>query len=138
MITEAKRQVKITDYGIAKVLDNDKSGTGTMVMGTPLYMAPEQVEGGSIDARTDLYSLGVLMYELSSGKPPFTDGNIEYQHVNSDPEKPKHCPPGLCDVIMRCLEKDPGQRFQSAEELIAQLKGLELAVSDTDAADEAS
>lgn len=131
MITQQTRDVKITDYGIAKTLTGDNSGTGTMVMGTPLYMAPEQVEGTSIDARTDLYSLGVLMFELTTGKPPFLDGNIEYHHVNTLPPDPVPCPKGLRDVIMRCLEKNPADRFQSAQELIAQLKGLELTVSDS-------
>ncbi|MBN1478135.1 molecular chaperone DnaK [Candidatus Sumerlaeota bacterium] len=132
MITQRTRAVKITDFGIAKCLDaTDRSATGTMVMGTPLYMAPEQVEGKPVDARTDLYSLGVLMYELISGKPPFTDGNIEYQHVHTDPNPPDHCPEGLSEVIMHCLRKVPSERFLSSEELLAQLKGLALANLET-------
>jgi molecular chaperone DnaK len=132
MITQRTRAVKITDFGIAKCLDaTDRSATGTMVMGTPLYMAPEQVEGKPVDARTDLYSLGVLMYELISGRPPFTDGNIEYQHVHTDPSPPEHCPESLRDVIMRSLKKTPAERFLSSEELLAQLKGLALASQES-------
>ncbi|NUP88260.1 MAG: molecular chaperone DnaK [Candidatus Sumerlaeia bacterium] len=131
MITQRTRAVKITDFGIAKSLSPaDRSSTGTLVMGTPLYMAPEQVEGKPVDARTDLYSLGVLMYELVSGKPPFNEGNIEYHHLHTEPEPPADCPSLLRDVIMRCLAKPREERFQSADELLAQLKGLSLAGTD--------
>lgn len=123
MIT-ADNQVKITDFGIAKVLSSDDSTkTGTSIIGTPLYMAPEQIIGGRIDNRSDIYSLGIMLYEMISGAPPFYQGNIEYHHVHTPP------PPlsdsiskRLREAIMKCIRKEPDERFQSVGEIIPFLK----------------
>ncbi len=80
-------QVKITDFGIAKMIKKNQRGDTTLVMGTPLYMAPEQIEGGPVDPRCDIYSLGILIYEMVTGTPPFSDGNIEYKHIHHNPPR---------------------------------------------------
>lgn len=121
MITNG-RHVKITDFGIAKLLTETKNKTGTMVMGTPLYMAPEQIEGGQLDNRCDIYSLGIMLYEMVTGSPPFHDGNIEYQHIHSQvPEIQANLSDRLKRVILRCLEKKAEDRFATVEEILANL-----------------
>ena len=123
MITE-KNTVKVTDFGIAKILKSDDSTkSGTAVIGTPLYMAPEQITGEGVDARTDIYSLGIMMYEIVSGHPPFYLGNIEYHHIHTAPPPlPEHVPSALSDMIMKCLEKNPANRFQNIDEVYSSLE----------------
>ncbi len=105
---------KVLDFGIAKLLDPQKgqhTQTGA-AMGTPRYMAPEQCMGRDVGPRADLYSLGVILYEMFAGLPPFrgdTFGELLYQHMSETPEPPsKHRPvdPELEKVILACLEKD--------------------------------
>ena len=123
MITK-QNSVKVTDFGIAKILKGDDSTkSGTAVIGTPLYMAPEQITGEGVDARSDIYSLGIMMYELVSGHPPFYLGNIEYHHIHTAPPPlPEKVSPRLRDVIMKCVQKNPANRFQSAEEIFDSLQ----------------
>jgi serine/threonine-protein kinase len=127
MITEANG-VKVTDFGIAKLLHatRDVTRTGSQIVGTPLYMSPEQVSGERVDARSDIYSLGVMMYEMACGRPPFIEGNIEYHHLHSEvPPPPDTVPEHLAKVIMHCLEKDAARRYQSTEELSAALAWMD-------------
>jgi serine/threonine protein kinase len=116
--------VKITDFGIAKILKADSiTKSGTAVIGTPLYMAPEQITGKGVDARTDIYSLGIMIYEVISGHPPFYEGNIEYHHVHTEPpELQGNCSDKLKSAIMKMIQKDPQERFQSIQEIFAVLK----------------
>ena len=126
---------KILDFGIAKVAGNEGQNnltrTGT-IFGTPFYMAPEQALGNPVDARTDIYAMGVIMYEVFAGSLPFRGESfmgILTQHITTDPEPVEHraaaagrpLPPGLADVITRCMRKDPAQRFASMDELVAAL-----------------
>lgn len=120
MIAEDGR-VKVTDFGIAKFVGPapDVTRSGSQVIGTPLYMSPEQIKGDEVDARSDLYSLGVTLYELLAGTPPFVEGNIEYHHLHTPaPPLPVAVPLELAEAIHRCMAKDPSKRFQSAEELL--------------------
>lgn len=109
--------VKITDFGIVHIEEATFTPTGALI-GTPRYMSPEQVHGGRIDGRSDIYAAGIILYELLIGSPPFISGDISYQQVNVIPISPKEiCPaiPGSVDrIIMRCLEKAPGDRYQAA------------------------
>lgn len=118
MITN-ENHVKVTDFGIAKILKGDDSTkSGTAVIGTPLYMAPEQITGEGVDARTDIYSLGIMMYELVSGHPPFYLGNIEYHHIHTAPPPlPDHVSNKMGSIIMKCVEKNPANRFQHVDEI---------------------
>jgi molecular chaperone DnaK len=127
MIT-TKDVVKITDFGIAKILKTEElTRSGSMIMGTPLYMAPEQIEGAMIDGRCDIYALGIMLYEALSGKPPFTDGNIEYHHVHTPvPPLPDDVPDALKALIYKAVSKDPGERFQSPGELLLSLQAMKI------------
>src|SRR5882672_2076675 len=114
--------VKLLDFGIAKLLSSgERSTTQTgMVMGTPHYMSPEQCHGKAVDHRTDVYAMGVMLYQLYSGRLPFqgdTFAEILAKQIVDAPEPPsKHAriPPELDKIIMRCLSKDPAGRPQSA------------------------
>lgn len=122
MIT--KDAIKITDFGIAKILvGKDLTHSGTAIIGTPLYMAPEQIIGGKIDVRTDIYSTGIMIYELVQGRPPFYLGNVEYHHIHTPPPPlADDVPPWLAKLIMKCIKKKPSERFQNVEEILEYLK----------------
>ena len=125
--------VKVMDFGIAKRQGATGATKVSTSIGTSLYVAPEQILGRAVDYRTDVYALGITLYELLSGQPPFNPrGKSEYMvlnaHVNDLPEPPTvHCrniPQPLVDVVMRALAKEPGARFQSAEEFMRALPDL--------------
>jgi eukaryotic-like serine/threonine-protein kinase len=129
--------VKILDFGIAKAVGETtsritKAGT---VFGTPHYMSPEQAAGTPVDQRTDIYSLGVILYEMASGRVPFDADNfmgILTQHMYRAPVSmlalvppPDGVPPGLDAIVRKCLSKKPEQRYASMEELVGDLTRLE-------------
>jgi eukaryotic-like serine/threonine-protein kinase len=130
------RHALVTDFGVAKALSEatgrQRLTTAGVALGTPAYMAPEQAAAEpNIDHRVDLYAVGALGYELVSGTPPFTGRTAQEvlaAHMTQRPEplcaRRPACPPGLEAVIMRCLEKRPADRWQTAEELLAQLEPL--------------
>jgi serine/threonine protein kinase len=120
--------VKITDFGTAKILQFGTAQTAH-VMGTPSYMSPEQVKGKPVDGRSDIFSLGVILYELMTGEKPFPGQNITtviYKIINEEPIPPRSLDssihPGLSDVITHALAKDPSARFQNCHELLDALK----------------
>jgi eukaryotic-like serine/threonine-protein kinase len=119
------RKAKIMDFGLAKVIEEVRNHT-TVVSGTPYYMSPEQTLGKNVDQRSDLYSLGVSVFEMATGTLPFTEGNLPYHHVHTPPPRPQDVEPELPDVlagvIERCLRKDPEERYQSAREILAELR----------------
>lgn len=127
MIT-ADDTVKITDFGTAKILRFNTTQTAA-VIGTPSYMSPEQIKGKTVDGRSDIFALGVILYELVTGEKPFPGQNITtviYKIVNEEPIPPRELDPsinsGLCNVIARALAKDPTARFQTCAELLDALK----------------
>jgi serine/threonine protein kinase/tetratricopeptide (TPR) repeat protein len=123
---------KIMDFGIARSLSG-KSITRTGVMvGTPDYMSPEQVEGKAIDERSDIYSLGVILYEIATGKVPFegdTPITVGVKHKTERPREPKTFNPQIPDslnrVILKCMAKNKEKRYQSADELLRELRNME-------------
>jgi tetratricopeptide (TPR) repeat protein len=119
------KKVKLMDFGLARVIEDARNHT-TVVAGTPYYMSPEQTLGKNVDRRTDIYSLGVAVFEMATGTVPFKEGNIPYHHVHTAPPKVLELrpdlPPTLAVIIERCLEKDPGNRYQSAGEILAEVR----------------
>jgi predicted Zn-dependent protease len=132
-------KARIMDFGIARSLSG-KSITGAGVMiGTPEYMSPEQVEGKDIDERSDIYSLGVILYEMVTGRVPFegeTPFTIGVKHKSEIPKNPKEITAQLSDdlsrVILRCLEKDRKNRPQSAADVRAELERIEKELPRTE------
>ncbi len=122
---------KVTDFGIARAISSpsEELTQAGSVMGTATYFSPEQAQGFSVDARSDLYSLGVVLYEMLCGRPPFTGDSpvaIAYKHVQERPAPPSEfvsdLPPGLEAVVMRLLAKNPDNRYRSADDLRADLR----------------
>jgi tetratricopeptide (TPR) repeat protein/TolB-like protein len=124
-------EVKILDFGIAKLGDTTQLTKTHLTPGTVSYMSPEQVRGEGTDHRSDLFSVGVVLYELATRRRPFVadhEAAVFYSIVNTDPEPPsRHCTnmqPGLEKIIMRLLQKDPAHRYQSASDLSRDLRQL--------------
>ncbi len=123
-------EVKVMDFGIARIADGAETVAQTAaVLGTASYLSPEQARGEPVDERSDIYSLGVVLYEMLTGRPPFTGDSpvaVAYRHVNEPPEPPSRLapdvPPDLEAVVMRCLAKNPENRYGSAEDLRADLE----------------
>ncbi|HEY5995144.1 MAG TPA: serine/threonine-protein kinase [Gallionellaceae bacterium] len=123
MYDAAENSVKLTDFGISRLMDLNSTRVG-LVLGTPLYMSPEQVMGNQVNHLSDLFSLGATLYQLVSGKLPF-EGNTDFEVMGNIVQKPHtdilsvrpDLPREVCEVINRALEKDPERRFQSGAEM---------------------
>jgi serine/threonine protein kinase len=121
--------VKVTDFGTAKILQFGTMQQTAHVMGTPSYMSPEQVKGRAVDGRSDIFSLGVLLYEMVTGEKPFPGQNITtviYKIVNEEPVPPRQIDPsihpGISAVVMKALAKEPEARYQSCREMLEDLR----------------
>lgn len=125
--------VKITDFGLAKALEDIKGGVTTIVGGTPYYMSPEQVLGTGMDQRSDIYSFGISFYECITGSPPFTDGDIGYHHIHTQPEPPSSrlpsLPKELDRFVLKCIAKKAEDRFNSMDELFEELRRITKSVT---------
>jgi serine/threonine protein kinase len=133
LMLTADDTVKITDFGTAKILQFGTVQQTTHVMGTPSYMSPEQVKGRPVDGRSDIFSLGVMLYEMLTGEKPFPGQSITtviYKIVNEQPIPPRQLNPaihpGLNDIVMRALAKEPEDRYQSCRELQEDLKNYRV------------
>jgi eukaryotic-like serine/threonine-protein kinase len=128
-------RVKVVDFGIARAAGSDTLTNTGVVLGSTAYLSPEQASGQPVDERADLYALGCVLYEMLTGRVPFSaDTPIAtmYRHVNEDPPPPSTfapIPSELEDIVMRALEKEPKRRFASASELEAALLTVPLARS---------
>jgi beta-lactam-binding protein with PASTA domain len=128
MVTRAGA-VKVMDFGIARLQTDATAPQTSSVIGTPAYFSPEQAQGHPVDARSDIYSLGCVLYEMLAHRQPFTGDTpvaIAYKQVNEVPPAPSafnpDVPPRLDAVVMKCMAKNPANRYQDAAELIADLE----------------
>jgi eukaryotic-like serine/threonine-protein kinase len=123
MITN-EGEVKVMDFGIARTATGDTLTQTAAVLGTASYLSPEQAQGETVDARSDIYSLGCVAYEVLTGRPPFTGDSpvaIAYKHVKDDPVPPSRLNPDiprdLEAVVMKAMAKNPANRYQTADEM---------------------
>jgi eukaryotic-like serine/threonine-protein kinase len=135
LLVDADWRVRLVDFGIAKVTSSTTGLTGELLQGSAQYVAPEQVEGASVDGRTDLYALGTVLYEMLTGKTPFGGGTIASilarRLVNDPPsmrETNPAVPPKVDQVVLKALARDPEQRFQTAGELRDALMAIRQAL----------
>jgi serine/threonine-protein kinase len=120
--------VKITDFGIARITDSSKTKTG-MVLGTPSYMSPEQLAGKKVDGRSDLFSLGVMLYQMLSGSLPFkaeSMASLMFKITNEEAVDPRthraDIPEAMANIINKALAKDAEARYQTGSQFAADLK----------------
>jgi tetratricopeptide (TPR) repeat protein/TolB-like protein len=132
IMVEKEGNAKIMDFGIARSLRTAGMTTEGMIIGTPEYMAPEQVEGQEADQRTDIYALGAILFEMVTGRVPFEGDSplsVAYKHKNEIPIAPRklnaEIPEPLSGLILRCLEKEKDDRYQNADEVLADLVRIE-------------
>ncbi len=135
IMIDKEGNAKILDFGIARALDSQGFTAEGIVVGTPEYMSPEQVEGKAFDHRSDIYSFGVIMFEMVTGRTPFaadTPFVVAFKQQSEKPPRPEdlnpQTPPLLCDIILKCLEKDREKRYQSTEDLCRDLTKVEETV----------
>src|SRR5713226_9208063 len=131
ILLDRNDHVYVSDFGIAKTLESERTSvtrTGA-VLGTPMYMSPEQVEGKPVDHRSDIYTLGLIFYEMLTGILPFSGDStfqLMYQRVHQLPKRPELVIPDLplylSRICLKCLEKEPAQRYQSANEILVDLE----------------
>ena len=134
LVSKEGNRCHITDFGIAKIKREERITVVGMAVGTPEYMSPEQAEGKNLDPQTDVYSLGILIYEMCTGNPPFYGNDpmsVAYRQVHEEPKKPSKIrhdiPVRLENIIMKALRKNKSERYKAAHDI---LKDLDVLVSE--------
>jgi serine/threonine protein kinase/Tfp pilus assembly protein PilF len=141
IMIDKEGNVRIMDFGIARSLTEKGITAAGVMIGTPEYMSPEQAEAKEVDKRTDIYSLGVILYEMITGRLPFegdTHLAIAMKHKGETPRRPKDLNPQipdiLCDIILKCMEKEKDNRYQDVAEVKADLEGIEQSLTTLESA----
>jgi hypothetical protein len=139
IIINSTNHIKIIDFGLARTAHLDGMTVTGLIMGTPEYMAPEQVSGKKVDERADIYSLGIILYEIFTGKLPFTGDSaitVGFKQIKDDPAPPRSINPQISEeveeVILRALQKDPFSRYRTVTDLKHALeKAVRLPLSES-------
>jgi len=141
IMIDREGNARIMDFGIARSITGKGITGAGVIIGTPEYMSPEQVEGKEVDQRSDIYSLGVILYEMVTGRVPFegdTPLSIAVKHKTEPPPNPKEVnaqiPDDLSRMILKCMEKNKENRYQSAGEVRSELMNIEKGIPTTDRA----
>jgi len=131
IIIDESHRLRIMDFGIARGGGGEAQTGENVILGTPDYMAPEQIDGRPVDARTDIYALGIILYEMVTGHPPFEADStlsLAFKQKNEIPRPPVEdsplLPPALNALILKCLEKDPARRYPHADAVRADLEAI--------------
>ena len=131
MLVDARNQVFLTDFGLARMMEGTSNLTGSMIMGTQAYMAPELGEGRPADPLSDIYALGVVLYEMTAGRPPFeaeTPMAVMLKHMTEPLPLPRQINPDIPEplehVILKALAKEPADRFQSITAMLEAVRHL--------------
>jgi hypothetical protein len=126
VLIAASGQIKVGDFGVARLAEGTSQAPSATVAGTPRYMSPEQARGQPTGPSTDVYSAGVVLYEMLAGEPPFAHGSaveLGLRHVQDEPPRlPPEVPAPLCAVVERALSKDPGERYRDGAAMAAALR----------------
>lgn len=132
IMIDSQGNARIMDFGIARTMKGEGLTADGMIIGTPEYMSPEQVEGKEVDPRTDIYSLGAILFEMLTGRVPFTGKSpisIAFKHKTEKPKDPRmyndQIPVELSRLVLKCMEKDKAKRYQNIGELLAALESIE-------------
>ena len=136
IMVNSKHQVKVMDFGLAKLKGSMKLTRTSSTVGTLAYMAPEQIQGVDVDARSDIFSFGIVLFEMLTGRTPFRgehEAAMMYSILNEVPETLRkyreECPPELERIVARALEKDPGDRYQHVDDMVSELRRLQKQTS---------